>query len=249
MSKQEAMFKAREERLKNEILELVEERDRLAVAEIEKQNQYLVEQIKSMKAEVRQAQQTISQEAKELALSDFDGLRAKITELEDELTHFDASDEARAVINGYKKELERINNIGEEKLARIVAHAHSAKEDMHQKLDTIDGMPKQINSQLSKTQDYIVKRIDKDLIKTLDKIAEYTNAFEKRANRSDRRIKEAEESVKSNLGYMKHTVKRVNNMGGQVLRTVFGWWFIITMFTAFVVGFFGYATAHWFFGG
>lgn len=248
MNSQEKMFKAREERLKNEILELVEERDRLAVAEIEKQNQYLVEQIKSMKSEVRQAQQTITEEAKALALSDFDALRSKISELEDELTHFDASDEARAVIKGYEKELERINNIGEEKLARIVAHAHSAQEDMHQKLDTIDGMPKQINNQLSNTHSYIVDRIDKDLIKTLDKIAEYANAFVKRANRSDRRIKEAEESVKSNLGYMKHTVKRVNNMGGQVLRTVFGWWFIITMFTAFVVGFLGWTTASYFLG-
>ena len=248
MSRQEEMFQAREERLKNEILELVEERDRMAVAEIEKQNQYLVEQIKSMKSEIREAQQTISQEAKALALSDFDALRSEISELEDELKHFDASDEARSVINGYREELERINNIGEEKLARIVAHAHSAQEDMHQKLDIIDGVPTQVNSQLSATHDHIISRINENLVKTLDKIYEYTKGFEKRANKSDRTIEDAAKRVKSNLSYMQHTVDRVNNMGGQVLRTVFGWWFLTTMFTAFFLGVFGWVTASYFFG-
>lgn len=248
MSKQEAMFKAREERLKNEILELVEERDRVAVSEIEKQNQYLVEQIKSMKSEVRQAQQAITEEAKALALADFNALRAKISELEDELTHFDASDEARAVINGYKKELGRINSIGEEKLARIVANAHSAQEDMHQKLDTIDGIPEQINDYLGQAEKRIINRVDKKLLGLLDSLEGVGKVFEKRANRSDRIIAKATERVKSNLGYMEHTVKRVNNMGGQVFRKVFGWWFVITMFTAFVVGFLGWVTASRFLG-
>ena len=35
------------------------------------------------------------------------------------------------VINGYNKELECINNIGENTLAQIVGHAQSAQEDMH----------------------------------------------------------------------------------------------------------------------
>lgn len=248
MNSQEKMFKAREERLKNEILALVEERDRRAVAEIEKQNQYLVEQIKSMKSEVRKAQQIISQEAKELALADFNGLRGKISELEDELTHFDASDEARAVINGYKEELERINEIGEEKLAHIVAHAHTASEDMHQKLDTIDGIPDRINNQLDSMHSHVTKQVESRMRSTLKDIRKYSRNIKKRAKKSDRLIEKAANSVKINLHNMQQTVKRVNNMGGQVLRTVFGWWFVITMFTAFFMGVFGWATADYFFG-
>lgn len=248
MSKQQKMFKDREERLKNEILALVEERDRRAVAEIEKQNQYLVEQIKSMKSEVRQAQQTITEEAKALALADFNALRGKISELEAELTQFDASDEARAVINGYKEKLERINEIGEEKLAQFVAHAHTASEDMHQKLDAIDGIPDRINSQLDSMHSHVAKQVEVSMQRAIKDIHRHTRKMNNRANRSDREIKEAASKVRGSLFEMEQTVKRVNNMGDQVFRKVFGWWFVITMVTAFFLGIYGWLTANYFFG-
>lgn len=124
-----------------EVLEVVEERDRRILEALKDQNKVLNNALQEVITGVDAAKNKVIKDTQEFASEDFKALRSEISKLEQQLGNFDADQEAKRLVQGYKSTLDeavqqvewsdkRIN-AGVRNIEDSVRHIRSIREGVY----------------------------------------------------------------------------------------------------------------------